>query len=288
MKSRTRKVSAAAVLLSGALAFTALPTDALQAEPATARISAVYEVRFAGIRLGAFNVATSVADGQYAVRSSGDLKFISGILFELEGTATSSGFVSSRGAKPVAFSFNFRTGRKTGGRLLMSFENGAVSEVASVPPLRRQPNAVPVEDKQLAGVLDPLSALFVTSATARPGEGSVCDRRVPVYDGLFRFDLQLSHKKSIRVLKKGKTGYAGPAVICKVKYVPVSGHNPRGSNTVYMMENEDIEIWLIPLPEGGMYAPYHVSIPTPYGTIQSTATAFTIETASRNNIALVR
>jgi len=288
MTFRFRNISTAALLLSSALTLSAFPQGGAGADPANTKISAAYQVEFAGINLGAFNVATSLADGQYAVQSSGKLKFISGILFEIQGGASSSGYMSDAGAKPVAFSFNFRTGKNKGGRMLMSFENGAVSEVESLPPLKLPPEHVPVTEKHVEGVLDPLSALFVAAASGKPGEGSICDQRVPVYDGLYRFDLQLSHKKSIRVLKKGKTGYAGPAVICKVKYVPVAGHNPRGANTVFMMENDDIEVWLIPLPEGGMYAPYHVSIPTPYGTAQATSTAFTIETANRKNIALVR
>lgn len=290
MKPRTRKIPAAAFLLSGILAMGGVPAQAAEALPAATSISAVYELRFAGLNLGDFNIDSRVEDGEYAVQGSGRLKFITGMLFEMSGGVSSSGLVSRRGASPAAFSFNFKTKRKSGGRMLMTFDGGAVSEVTSHPPLKQRPEAVPVTDKHVEGVLDPLTALFIaTPPRGKDGAaGDVCDRRVPVYDGLYRFDLQLSLKKTIQVLKKGKSGYGGPAVICRVKYIPVAGHNPRGSNTVYMMENDDIEIWLIPLPGSGMYAPYHVSIPTPYGTAKATSTAFTIETAGTGNVALVR
>lgn len=289
MKPLSRKISTAALLVSGVLAVAGIPLNSSRALSPSTKISAVYEMRFAGLNLGDFHVSTNVADGQYAVQSSGKLKFITGLLFEMSGGASSSGLVSQQGVTPAAFSFNFRTKKNRGGRMLMTFDGDSVSEIASEPPLKQIPDAVPVTEKHVKGVLDPLSALFIAAPPKDASDpGAVCDRRIPVYDGMYRFDLQLSLKKTIRVLKRGKTGYAGPAVICQVKYIPVAGHNPRGSNTVYMMDNNDIEIWLIPLPESGMYAPYHVSIPTPYGTAQATSTAFTIETASRKNIALVR
>ena len=135
-----------------------------------------------------------------------------------------------------------------------------------------------------------LTALFLAiKADGSDSYKSACERRIPVYDGLYRFDLQLSHKKTVQVVKKkGKPGYGGPAAICRVKYVPVAGHQPSSKSSTFMEANEDIEVWLMPLPENRMFAPYHVSIPTPYGTAQATSTKFHVETASRKKFALVR
>jgi hypothetical protein len=278
----------ALALGTAALAAT-VPATLVAAQPAASKMSAVYKLRFAGIKIGNFSIASHVAGGRYMLQGKGRITLLTSLIFEITGGVASSGSLNADGATPAAFSFNFRTGKKATGHLVMKFNNGVVSQVASQPPLKRHPKAIPVTEKHVTGVLDPLTALFFATETKGPGRpDSVCDRRIPVYDGLYRFDLQLSHKKTVRVLKKGKSGYAGPAVICRVKYIPVAGHSPYASATAYMAENEDIEVWLIPLPQDHMYAPYHISLPTPYGTAQATSTAFHVETANQKTIALVQ
>ena len=276
--------------LFGAVACLGLNATTLPAlsEPSVAKISAVYKLRFAGMKLGNFNLAAKVVDGQYKLRGSSKITFLTGILFELTGATASSGRLAAADPRPAAFSFNFKT-KKSNGRLVMQFRDGGVSQVASQPPLRSSNRVVPVTDKHVKGVLDPLTALFMTAKAAKPGHhASVCDRRLPVYDGLYRFDLQLSHKKTVRVVKKRKSGYGGPAVICKVKFIPVAGHKPHASQIAFMSRTDDIEIWLMPLPEDDHYVPYHISLPTPYGTAQMTSTALQVVTASRKKFALVQ
>lgn len=293
MQSRFAALSARATLLLGtvfgaSVLLASTPAAPVRALPTTSKISAVYKVRFAGMPLGNFRIASNVSGDQYSLSGQAKLTFLTGMIFELKGGSASSGTVSEAGPNPAAFSFSFKT-KKGQGNLVMKFSGGAVSHVASQPPLKPSPKAVPVTAKHVTGVLDPLTALFFAAKATRPGQhSSVCDRRLPVYDGLYRFDLQLSHKQTVRVVKKkNKGGYAGPAVICRVKYIPVAGHRPHASNTVYMQQTDDIEVWLIPVPDGRTYVPYHVSIPTPYGTAQATSTAFQIETANQKKIALV-
>lgn len=289
LTSRPLKAVALAALFLG---VTGLPIGVEQrsvnSAPAASHISAVYKLRFAGLTLGKFNLAATLTDGNYSLQGSSRITFLTGILFELSGGTTSSGIVAASGPRPAAFSFNFKT-KKAKGHLVMKFSRGGVSQVASQPPLRSVPNAIPVEDAHVRDVLDPLTALFMTGRATAPGRhASVCDRRLPVYDGLYRFDLQLSHKKTVRVVKKGKSGYRGPAVICKVKFIPVAGHMPHASQIAFMSQTEEIEAWLIPLPGEDIYVPYHVSIPTPYGTAQMTSTAFHLETADQRKYALVQ
>jgi hypothetical protein len=281
-----------AVSLSGflfAAAFTAVTlAGPARAEPSTASITAVYKLRFAGLSLGKFTIRLQLDDGEYALRGQGKLKLLTGIIFKLEGGTASSGEVSADGPRPKDFSFSFETKKKQG-RLAMKFEDGAVSRVDSQPPLKKRDKAVPVTDEHVTGVVDPLTALFFSAEAAQAGKhASACDQRIPVYDGVYRFDLQLSHKKTVRVVRKGRSGYAGPAVICRVKYIPVAGHKPHASNVAFMSETDAIEVWLIPLPEDRMYAPYHLSIPTPYGTAEATSTVFRMETANRKKYALVK
>lgn len=289
------KLQAAAALGATVLCAVAGPAPLLHAVPAAAqtipeKLSAIYKIRFAGLNLGDFKVWSNVADGKYSIEGQGKIKFLTGMIFEIKGESSSSGKVSGKNARPVpdAFSFTFNTKKKQG-YLLMKFTNGAVAQVASQPPLRSHPKAIQVTAKHVDGVLDPLTALFFAVSATRPGDhGSVCDRTVAVYDGKYRFDLQLSHKKTVKVLKKGKSGYNGPAAICRVKFVPVAGHRPHASNMAFMSNTNDIEVWMMPLPQSNMYAPYHISVPTPYGTAQATARSFHVETANHQKTALVQ
>lgn len=279
------------VLLASLTLSTVIGASRSHAQPQPGKFSAVYQLRFAGITLGDYKLWSNVTPDRYSLQGQGKITFLASVLFELTGGATSSGELTPAGPRPGAFSFTFKT-RKANGHLVMKFNNGMVSTVASQPPLTSHPAAVPVTEEHVRGVLDPLTALFMVAEAGTPGRpSSVCDRkRVPVYDGKYRFDLQLAHKKTVRVVrKKGKTnGYAGPAVICQVKYIPVAGHRADMRDVAMIAERDDIEVWLIPLPQGRTYVPYHVSIPTPYGTAQATSTAFHIEMPSQKKIAVVQ
>jgi len=289
--SKLQAFALGATILSGAAGpVPLLPAIPAKAEAIPEKLSAIYKIRFAGLNLGDFKVWSNVAGGKYSIQGQGKIKFLTGMIFEIKGGSSSSGRVSGKNSRPIpdAFSFTFTTKKKQG-YLRMKFTNGAVAQVASQPPLRTHPDAIQVTAKHVNGVLDPLTALFFAVRATRPGDhGSVCDRNVAVYDGKYRFDLQLSHKKTVRVLKKGKTGYSGPAAICQVKFVPIAGHRHHESNMTFMSNTNDIEVWMIPLPQSNMYAPYHISVPTPYGTAQATARSFHVETANHQKTALVQ
>jgi len=53
-------------------------------------------------------------------------------------------------------------------------------------------------------------------------------------------------------------------------------------------ERDEIEAWLIPVPQANLYVPYHISIPTPWGTATVTAKAFEVAPPGKGKIALVR
>lgn len=264
------------------------PHSSAQAAGLPAKLAAIYQLRFAGITLGDFKVWSSIGKDGYSVQGDGKITFLTGLIFEVEGNSRSTGTVSGSRPVPDNFSFSFKT-RKKKGYLAMTFSNGAVEKVASQPPLRTHPKAVPVTPKHVRGALDPMTALFLAAHASKPGDhASVCNRVLPVYDGKYRFDLKLIHKRTVRVVKKGKNGYAGPAVICQVKFIPVAGHRPHASNVAFMRNTDGIEVWLMPIPQGNMYVPYHISVPTPYGTAQATARSFNVETAARQHFALVQ
>jgi len=280
-------ITSGLLVLAGVAFVSAAPEPA--PDPNHSRLSAVYSIRFAGIKLGEFEVWSNINNESYSLRGKGKLKFITGRLFEIKGGTTSAGAVTENGPKPASFAFNFKT-KKRRGELAMMFENDSVAYVMAKPPFSNSSKIIPVTEAHVKGVLDPLSAIFFTAKTSNRNEdGSVCPGRIPVFDGKQRFDLVLTHKKTIQVKKKRrKKGYKGPAVVCRIKYVPIAGYKPDNSGVQFMATTEDIEVWLIEVPKSGMFVPYHVTVPTPYGTASATSTAFQVEIPGHEKFAVVR
>jgi hypothetical protein len=275
-KFRTLMV-AAPIMLVGM----SLPTPDAQPPLAASkhtRFAAVYSIRFAGIKLGKFEVWSNLSDDSYSMRGKGELKFITGLLFEIKGGTTTTGSVTENGPKPSSFSFDFKT-KKHRGELAMMFDGNAVSHVMAKPPFVENPTDIPLTSAHVKDVLDPMSALFFTAKVSQQNaNGSICPDRLPVFDGKQRFDLMLTHKKTVKIKKKrGKGKYRGTAVVCQIKYVPIAGYKPENLGVKFMTASKDIEVWLIKVDQIGMYVPYHVIIPTPYGKASATSTAFHVE-----------
>jgi hypothetical protein len=80
-----------------------------------------------------------------------------------------------------------------------------------------------------------------------------------------RFDLVLSPKRAVTVKKTTKGGDGGPAVICRVKFIPIAGYQPDNPGIRLMSQTDEIEVWLIPVRGTYMYVPYRIVLPTPVG-----------------------
>lgn len=273
------------LLLTAAGSAATLPVSAA---PEHSRLAASYEIRFAGIKLGKFDIWSNVNETSYSLRGKGQLKFLTGLIFEITGGTTSQGAVTANGPKPISFAFDFDTGKHKG-ELAMLFEGNAVSHVVAKPPFVESAKEIPVMPEHVKDVLDPLSAMFFTARTSSlNSDGSVCPKKIPVFDGKQRFDLVLSHKKTVQVKKRRKSGYGGTAVVCRIKYVPIAGYKADNSGVQFMAESEDIEVWLIKVPRKGMYVPYHVSMPTPFGKASATSTAFQVEIPGLEKITVIQ
>jgi hypothetical protein len=73
---------------------------------------------------------------------------------------------------------------------------------------------------------------------------------------------------------KANKGYAGPAVVCAIYFVPLAGYIPDRKAIKYLIAQRDMEVWLVPIAATRFVVPYRLSIPTPLGLGVLEATQF--------------
>lgn len=278
-------------LSCGSGTLVASSTQVASAEPPLQKMFAIYRVRFLGANLGKFKLWADLNKGSYSIRSETKLEMgfiIKGLFFKLKGGAESKGAMKGNVPVPKRYGLHFESKRKRG-RLDMTFNGNRVHAVTSQPQMRENPKAVPVTNAHVTKVLDPLAGVFLTQLKNKgKNHADACRQKVGIFDGKHRFDLILSHKKTVRVKRSGKRGYSGMAVVCRIRYAPVSGHTPNNKGLVFFEKNKDIEVWLIPVPGTRAYVPYHLSLPTPYGQATAISSVFEVRTARGQNHSLVK
>lgn len=235
------------------------------ARPEPGRLVATYDAGLAGINLGEFKVTATLAGSAYEMAAQGEFSLLAGLLYKGAGKTTSSGKLTAATPRPTLYTLSYQDSKKRQ-QLRMSFANGAVNDVKIVPKKRRARD-IPVTAQQLKGVLDPLTAAFLSVRSDAPaGDLSVCKQTVRVFDGRQRFDIVLSPKRSESLGNGGPKNLGGRAAVCRVRYQPISGYRPDHPGVQYMTKNEKVEAWLVPVPGSDFYIPYRIVVPTAWGS----------------------
>ncbi len=249
------------------------------------RLHAEYKISFGGFDLGAFRFWSEMSSKRYSILGKGKLSVMSGVFFKWEAVTKSSGKLTPIGPEPKKYMFSYKSSEKKE-RLQLSFRENAVASITAKPPYRFTVDQVPVSRNDLVGVFDPMSAIIhLTSLTSKKitsdmSSGQIaCAVSLSVFDGKERYDLVFSHKKTVRMEKTKKNGYSGPAHICRVKYIPISGHKSGNEGTTFMARSNDIEVWMILMKKVDLYLPYHIVVPTPVGHATATSKVFQVEKA---------
>jgi hypothetical protein len=94
-------------------------------------------------------------------------------------------------------------------------------------------------------------------------DGNPCNRKLPVFDGKRRYDLDLTFDR-IDTITTRNNGYSGEAVRCKVRITPRAGME-KAKLTKTMQQRDDTRIWLAPVDSGKFYFPVRVQMRTPIG-----------------------
>ena len=252
---------------------------------APARIIAVYQVNLGRLNLGNFSVTTTLRGEGYQMRGEGRFSILEGLVYNWQGVTSSSGKVTEAGPEPDTYAVSYSDGGQKSERLKMTFDEGTVERVSIVPNTRPRPGTIPVRREQLEGVLDPMSGAFLTARSANPNADlGVCNQMLPVFDGRQRFDLVLKPKKAVRVQNRSPTAYSGPAVICRVKFIPIAGYQPGDPGIQMMTQSNEIEVWLMPVRGTQMYVPYRIVLPTPVGYGTAVVTSIQVAGSRRASI----
>lgn len=237
------------------------------------RLEAAYTVSLTGIPVGRASVNVNLSEDGYVVAGSAKTSGLVRLISKGRGEATVRGSFRANRVTSSKFTSRLNTRRRQE-KIELSVVNGAAKDILVEPPRDDDPARVPVTNKSRIDVIDPLSATLVFV----PAKGDLldpasCNRRLPIFDGRYRFDIVLSY---VRTEQAPATtgGYQGPALVCQARYVPIAGHRAGRSAVETMAKNRDMFVWLAPIAGTRVLAPIRASIASPIGTFVVQATRF--------------
>ncbi len=256
----------ARVFASGVLVFAA-------ATPlAAGEVQVRYGISLAGLSLGKAVLHGSLNGADYDVNLSAALTGLVGAVSKGRGAATARGALSNGAVLTNGFSLSATNGSDSR-TIQMAAVSGSVRFIVIDPPFEDKfvETRVPLREKDKLNVVDPVSALVMPVKVADPLDAANCDRTLPVFDGTQRFDIVLSYagRQAVRT-----RDYAGSALVCSARYVPVAGHRPERRVTKFMAENRAMDAWLVPVNGGRQLVPYRISVKTMIGTAVVEAEVF--------------
>ena len=253
------------LVLTAALAFASVVSFAVQGEAADYRYDTAYSVSLGILPIARLTFRTEVTNDRYQISGRFRSTGLVDIVREVSADSSVSGLFAGNRFQPELYRLDYRSGDKKS-RYTISYANGSAVDTKVEPPPKPRPKSwVPVTEASLKSVLDPIGALLIA------GDADVCSRTLPIYDGESRMDLVLS-PSGTAPFTAGKA--SGEAVVCSVRYVPVSGYKKGRKDIEYLKSVTGMEIWFAKTATLKLYAPVYAKIPTRYGTVHVTAEAF--------------
>ncbi|MGO9135962.1 MAG: DUF3108 domain-containing protein [Methylovirgula sp.] len=257
-------------LLAPVLSLALIGTTASAAETVKAR----YSVSLIGLHIGEASAEGSIESANYKIDLNARLTGVASWIAHVRMALASSGLIRRGAVLPSAYATTSASSRMVR-TLRMALTAGTVRAVDISPPFDDWEGRVPVTQANKHNILDPMSALIMAVPAGQPLVGpAACDRTLPIYDGVVRFDLTMSFVGTREV---SVPGYTGPVSVCAVRYRPIAGHKVDSESTRFMAENREIETWLAPVEPAHVVVPFRVSLKTLAGLAEVEATEFSIE-----------
>lgn len=258
------------LLLATAAALSCcLPFSVVHAQ---GKLEARYSVTLAGLPLGKGTWVIDIANDQYTAVASGGTAGLLSVFSGGRGSSAVQGAISRGNLVSATYATTVTSSKKTE-KIQLKFNAGVVKETTIEPSSPPHPDRIPLSEAHQRGVVDPMSAALLRVA----GNGDVlspeaCDRKLSVFDGRMRFDVQLAYKRMEQV--KAEKGYQGPVVVCAAYFNPLAGYIPERTSIKYLAKQRDMEAWLAPISGTRVVVPYRIVIPTALGTGVLEATQF--------------
>lgn len=250
--------------LTGLGAFT-LACASLQAAPVDTK--AKYIVSLGGVNIANTTINFSDNGSTYAVDVDADVAGVGALV--ASGSAMLGSHGTSKGKSLLANNFTFETRTKAERfNVGVQYAKGNATGFKIDPPLSNHLNRIALERKHLQGVSDPLGAFILKGGTL---DASLCDRRLKVFTGVERYDIDMSFAAK-QTATSNRTGYQGPVVLCKMRYIPVSGHFTSSEVTGYLANSDRILVWYAPLKDSEYFIPYRVLLGTAAGDLSMVLT----------------
>jgi hypothetical protein len=267
-----RVFSRPAIALLAALTFADIGPAHSQA-----KLDADYTVTLLGIPIAHASWTVAVQQDQFTAAANGATSGLLRALSAGSGTASANGSVGAAQPKPANFALTITNNKGSDGEKIV-FSGGHAKEYLDHPQTT-SPSWIPLTEAHRTGVVDPMTALlFHAPGNGNPVMPEACQRKIAVFDGHMRFDLQLAFKRLDRV--RANSGYQGPVVVCSVSFSPVAGYEPGRYAIKYVAAQHDIEIWLAPVAGTRLLAPFRAYTPTPLGPGIIQATRFVVSPQS--------
>jgi hypothetical protein len=247
---------------AAALALTASPAFA-----APVSAEADYLLSLGGLNIATATVGLNDDGSHYSLKIDAHVTGLGSLV----ATGTAAVEASGRSSGQTLESQNFDLLTQTGSdafKVNVQFAHGAVTAFTVTPPLADDINRVPIERSQLNGVGDLVSAFVLKGAGL---DQALCDHHFHVFTGVERFDLAMSYLRDDKATSL-RTGYQGPLVQCRLKYVPISGHFTTSTTTSYLAKSDQLFVWYAPLAQSGYFIPYRVLIATSMGDLSMVLT----------------
>ncbi|WP_295806794.1 DUF3108 domain-containing protein [uncultured Nitratireductor sp.] len=215
-----------------------------------------YSASLFGIPIGKADFTSRLEESDFEVSGRFASAGVARLFDKTDGTVTSKGRLSGQSVVPSSYELAYTSGRKRE-TTSIRFARGRVSETVITPkPKKRAKDWVAVTKKDLAGALDPLSALLSPTADAE----EVCNRRFKVFDGEMRADIAFSPAE--RGERIGKD-----LITCKARFIPVSGYRKGRSTIAFLRDKARILVAFRPLGARGHHTPVEARIGTKIGTV---------------------
>lgn len=234
---------------------------------ADGKIRANYEVTLAGLTIAYAETLIVMKGETYSFRVNYRISGAGRLLGSATGEAVSSGTHRQGRLFPFTFAIAHQGSHRTQ-KITLVMDKGAVKTMTIDPPVKPGSWGAQITPEHLKSIVDPLSALFVPAASAdEKGEDGLCDRTIPVFDGLRRFDVALARKQT-RVAKHSP--YVRALTACELRITPIAGEMRGARDSQAVTPNRaqgEIEVTFGAVNVPNMYIPVLLSAKIGHATL---------------------